>query len=274
MKMSKARYWIARYTRDVFRNEPINIGIVLDVDGVRVARFLGETAPGQIDGRRIPQVKHSGAYKQWIDYWRKEMVERRRDCALLGKTQYQLVERGEVTDTGTDSPDKILSYLFDELVSDNFVENSGDSTASRDEDLSRLITDAFRQFNILASSKSENDHLIHRDTNIQGKVTQHTVDFAQKNGSLCVMQVIDFTKTHKRRILDRAGHISYIHRDISEFDTGSEQVTLVNMPEDIEDKDLRNAHQMIANESKVFNWPDEDQRKEFLELRRSIARLS
>ena len=45
-----AKYWIAQHVADLFRNEPKNIGVVVDAVGIKKARFFGEAdASGGID---------------------------------------------------------------------------------------------------------------------------------------------------------------------------------------------------------------------------------
>lgn len=76
--MDSARFLIAKYVPDVFRNEPRNIGVVLWSPHGIVARFAGENpdAPGEVDDTQIPSfVASTEAYKQWIRYWRREIAE-------------------------------------------------------------------------------------------------------------------------------------------------------------------------------------------------------
>jgi hypothetical protein len=72
----RPRFLVAKYTPDVFRNEPRNIGVVLWSPGGVLARFIGEPAePGdEWDEACIPSfVASPAAYKQWVRYWRREI---------------------------------------------------------------------------------------------------------------------------------------------------------------------------------------------------------
>ena len=53
-----ARYWIAQHIQDLFRKEPCNVGVILQVNGLTLTRFLGEKEDGRIDGRIIRGLAH------------------------------------------------------------------------------------------------------------------------------------------------------------------------------------------------------------------------
>jgi uncharacterized protein YuzE len=71
------RYLLAKYTPDLMRNEPRNVGVVAwSPEGVE-ARFLGETPgrPGEVgEGTVPPFARSASAYRQWVRYWRKELA--------------------------------------------------------------------------------------------------------------------------------------------------------------------------------------------------------
>jgi hypothetical protein len=72
------RYLLARYIPDILRDEPRNIGVILWTPKAIGARFIGETAPGQVDLRSVPPfVNVPSAYAQWVNYWRSQMQYKR-----------------------------------------------------------------------------------------------------------------------------------------------------------------------------------------------------
>jgi peptidyl-tRNA hydrolase len=71
------RYLVAKYISDLQRMEPKNIGVIVWMPGSVSARFLAEKpgSPGEIDGRSVPTfVTSTAAYKQWVDFWRSELM--------------------------------------------------------------------------------------------------------------------------------------------------------------------------------------------------------
>jgi hypothetical protein len=77
--------YVAKYVPDPARWEPRNVGVIVSTDGAVACRFVGERAPGVIDGRSI---RHSvGApadvYREWVRFWRRSIVEERLDPESL-----------------------------------------------------------------------------------------------------------------------------------------------------------------------------------------------
>lgn len=71
------RCLLARYTDDLTRNEPVNVGVVA-YDGSRaLARLDGEDPQtGEIDLRRVRQrITGSRTYRAWVGYWRRLLAE-------------------------------------------------------------------------------------------------------------------------------------------------------------------------------------------------------
>lgn len=118
------RIVIAKFTPDVFRNEPRNIGLILWVDGVFYSRFLDEPAfvPKDID------------YARWVSYWQDSVsgssiqpmtgdpipITEPECVDGLFSTQsdtFTLSDVGSVVDrvTPRNAP-KVLDSLFSELV--------------------------------------------------------------------------------------------------------------------------------------------------------------
>lgn len=125
------RYLVAKYVSDLQRMEPRNIGIILCIDQVVVARFAAEkdNRPGDIDGRSVPPfVTSTAAYKQWVEFWRSELgaVPTRAGRSLdtwyarlkdSGRGNFFLVDGGVILgDVGPDKIENLVQDLFRRLV--------------------------------------------------------------------------------------------------------------------------------------------------------------
>jgi hypothetical protein len=66
------RFLVAKFTPDLLRMEPRNIGVVVWAGGNIAAKFAGEQANGavSIDPPRSLHVQSRSAYRKWIEYWR------------------------------------------------------------------------------------------------------------------------------------------------------------------------------------------------------------
>jgi len=63
------KWFVAKYIPDMRRREPINVGVVVDLGGPRLYRFLGQRHDGSIDGRRLRWAGSSDNYRAWLNYW-------------------------------------------------------------------------------------------------------------------------------------------------------------------------------------------------------------
>jgi hypothetical protein len=135
--MADCRYLVAKYVSDVFRNEPVNIGVLTWIDGKVDWRFLGQKYDGTIDGRAqgvAGRIKSVQNYKQWVDSWihhlKSEKLQTRNGgevriqspefmgaMAAYGSGNYVLESGGELAN-GADPGEikEVTNYLFDSLV--------------------------------------------------------------------------------------------------------------------------------------------------------------
>ncbi len=112
--MSTARYLIAKYIPDMFRNEPRNIGVVLWSDAGIRAKFWGSDDFGGIDKRRIPKfVSSKSAYSQWIETWYR----------IIKKPKIEYIGRSE-SELSTCS--KSLDALITTSNGNYFLQNGGE----------------------------------------------------------------------------------------------------------------------------------------------------
>src|SRR5271167_122134 len=130
------RYLLVRYTDDLTRNEPINVGVIV-YDGTHaLARFDGEDPKTQaIDLRRIRhRITGSQTYRSWVAYWRRALAEPAAlapqlagaapgDPAViefllgLGGDEFSLVPGGEILfDAEERSLEATLQELYERVV--------------------------------------------------------------------------------------------------------------------------------------------------------------
>lgn len=128
------RFLIAKYTPDLRRMEPRNIGVVLWSSGRVAARFVGENGGSEIHPPRYLGVASRHAYREWIYYWRNQIerpsiilpdgrqvdredpdfVDALRD---MSKRQYLLANGGIIKQPIPASElDFVVNDLFEELV--------------------------------------------------------------------------------------------------------------------------------------------------------------
>jgi hypothetical protein len=119
-------YWVFKYVEDLARQEPRNIGVVLRIGDGIYARFIGERENGQggLDLRTVRSiVSHTGAYKQWVDYWRYSIQHATTAGQALdllvgsAKGNYVVGERSSVSLPEV-HPLQALSHLFHSLVTE------------------------------------------------------------------------------------------------------------------------------------------------------------
>src|SRR5688500_14327361 len=74
--MSKVTFHVARHVPDVIRNEPRNVGVIVSDRERLVARFMGETSPGDLDMRRVHSnvVPDRSLYAEWHRQWRSALA--------------------------------------------------------------------------------------------------------------------------------------------------------------------------------------------------------
>lgn len=66
-----ASWWyVCKYVDDLLRDEPRNLGVIVQNESEVVSRFVGERPDGVIDGRRVPWVRSADTYRLWVRHWR------------------------------------------------------------------------------------------------------------------------------------------------------------------------------------------------------------
>ncbi|MFD8689929.1 hypothetical protein [Streptomyces sp. NPDC059651] len=115
-------WFLVKYIDDIFRNEPINIGVVVSSGEEVGSHFLGQRPDGSINGQRInKRISGVETYKAWVRFIHKEALRGTLDerIASLGRRvgdSYVIERRGPILDHGK-SPQGIADELFTALVS-------------------------------------------------------------------------------------------------------------------------------------------------------------
>jgi len=149
------RYLVAKYISDLHRMEPRNVGVIVWAAGCVHARFLGEKAPGEVDGRSIPAfVTNMGAYKQWIDFWRQQLSgnpsasgKRLQRCVDALKESshgnFCVVDGGMILGKAEGyDPIELADSLFQRIVEPPLAEDASDS------DLDQVADETIRQLRL------------------------------------------------------------------------------------------------------------------------------
>lgn len=135
--MGRPEYLIAKFIPDLFRNEPMNIGVIVWSDGTTSARFVGTQPDGRINGTSLPGdlKKAHAAYKQWADAWNRmleqgvlkchgsgNVILKANSCFLeafqkTGTGNFILERGGElVEEVPNEEIQEVTDYLFERLV--------------------------------------------------------------------------------------------------------------------------------------------------------------
>ncbi|MEU0388000.1 hypothetical protein [Streptomyces chartreusis] len=115
-------WFLVKYIDDIFRNEPINIGVVVSSDGSVASHFLGQRPDGSINGQKINRrITGVDTYKAWVRFIRKEADRGNLDSRIEALSKrvgesYVIERRGPVLDNER-SAQEIADSLFTALVS-------------------------------------------------------------------------------------------------------------------------------------------------------------
>jgi hypothetical protein len=276
-----AQYWIAQHVEDLFRNEPRNVGVFVRLHGQVVARFFGEDANGDIDGRRLRALPYPDVYRQWISYWRRDLGAQGVDPLLAGgASNYRVVAGGQVSDIGSDSAADVTNYLYSMLVSEGGFREALASSEQNDAvaaaiQLSAEVSEALDQAQLLFRDERAPPlvrHPVRRGAELRGVVAPYRPAFTQENGRLYVMETVDFTRAKKAAARDHAGWSAYMFRDIRHARPNSVPIAIVKLMEaDHNIEEVQSGLAVLRNEGEIVHWINDQERATFLEERRRIA---
>src|SRR5262245_52670499 len=129
------RFMVAKYTPDLHRMEPRNVGLVLwSESGTTLARFIGERGDGPAAMPSLIQKPDRHAYSEWLVYWRHQLnaegIKRRSGEFVArsspqflealrekSKEKFRLVDGGLFTEAIAERDmDRVLKELYDRIV--------------------------------------------------------------------------------------------------------------------------------------------------------------
>jgi hypothetical protein len=277
---AQAKYWVAKYIEDPVRNEPRNVGVIVNSDRAWAARFAGERDDGTVDGRRLQNFKYADVYKQWLLYWREQIeAEKIEDIVQSVTSNYYVIPGGGVSDIGNDSADSVCKFLYDLLVSDAPVMDAFE-LALEDEterDLSLDVSEALREWAILADQPSLSvRYPVKKRQPMRGAHgAVYEPSFSQQNGKLYLFEPIDFNAQKPKLLKERAGFMAYMYTDIRgaalAHHQGCQAYSIVRPRSTGDGEAVEFAREVLAGESEIINWADDNQRDMFLKERRNIA---
>ena len=275
------QYFIAQYISNPLRQEPRNVGIVARCGAVRGCRFIGEGHGAKIDGRKLRSFRFPDVYKQWVAYWR-ESLDRETDIEALAEDNaphYRLVRGGSVVDIGADPIEKVVAYLFRQLVKDEVVQPGSDQVSERvstTHSFTKELTSAFEGRGLLYSPVLQRGlfgtHPIVRNRKLSGtSKAVYRPQFSQENGDLYLMESFDF-RGASASLEGRAGLAAYMYRDIGKTRNVVSISLIKGLRERNEKRDVMNSVWMLDAESRIVDWADPIDRDRFLVEREEIAR--
>lgn len=270
-----AQYWIAQYVQDLFRNEPRNIAVFVKTADSVAARYLGSDDQDKIDGRRLGIFNQPDVYKQWVEYW-KSLIEAENTDELENSSSahFRIISGGSVSNIAADSSSTVASSLYSLLVSSGYA-----AAIDSDVDLStvkiKLIDEV--ELSLQALMNSGEDSLtvanpVRVGESVQGKAALHDISFSQLNGSLALIEPVDFTDRSKSRAVDHAGLTAYKYSDITNANDKVAPYSIVKIDEsDKGNRSINYGLKILEKESNVVMWNDFDARKQFIDDRRDAA---
>ncbi|MEU5077461.1 hypothetical protein AB0G76_38800 [Streptomyces asoensis] len=146
-------WFLVKYIDDVFRNEPINIGVVVTSGNEMGSHFLGQRPDGSINGQRISKrISGVETYKAWVRFINKEAARGNLDVRIEALSKrvgesYVIERRGPILGSAK-SPQEVADELFVALV-------SADTTQAQS--LDNLADSTFKQLLFPAGRKIERD---------------------------------------------------------------------------------------------------------------------
>jgi hypothetical protein len=270
-----ARYWVAKYVEDPFRNEPRNVGVIVSMPQGFAARFAGENEEGTVDRRKLQRFKYADIYAQWLEYWRSEIQEGRFDEIVRSHTpNYYVAVGGEVADTGSDAPAVVCNFLFSLLVSDEPKMQAFElaEQAATEQELPAEVSKAFAELALLADAPTLHvRHPIKKNAPIQGVHAIHKPSFSQTNGQNYIYETIDFGLKRPKLIRERSGWMAYMFNDIKRESPNTEAFSIIRPAPDDGSEATEYAKAVLGGDSSLVDWRDDEQRKKFLNDRQAVA---
>lgn len=274
------RYFIAQHMPNPMRKEPRNVGVVVEKNGQVLAQFVGEPEPGKWEQNRLRSFSNANAYRLWVDHWRKLIAKGGADwpSKLLSSRSpsFALVEGGELTGTGTDSPNDLCHYLFGLIVGGGLADALAIEIEEQTGTLKNDVGSAFRQAGILGEGAAPHPVLTNQE--VQGTAGRwHNIAFFQKAGNRAwAVEPIDFTVNQKRGPRDRAAYAKYVFDDLrsrgqsSGVEMNTVAIVRANAP-DRDAIDVVKGLEILTGSCDIVDWFNIPDQRRFVGERTSVA---
>lgn len=134
------RILVAKHVADYRRNEPRNVGLLVMGEYGHAARFVAETAPGEVNGQRLPRWVTSGSdiYREWVRFWRRQAergLDGITDLLSAGRANFYIDDAAEVWIDDGSSPEELLEEHYNELVEEGSSKQEDTGLADRVDNL-------------------------------------------------------------------------------------------------------------------------------------------
>lgn len=275
----KIKYWVAKYIDDVFRDEPVNIGVFAKIENEAFGKFFGESLEdGVVDGRKVRRM-YPDVYKQWIKFWRRKLTENDFESIINHKgTNYKVTEGGEISRVEGDEPIDIINYLYSIIVSEGgFKEAMGEEEGGKVRSFTQDLENVFSQKKLFDAQIYKHPIRSNIPIDISADGTggiKFTPAFTQVNGKSYLIDMADFTQSSKKVIRDHAGYLAYFFSSLRRQNSNKyEPIALVKVEDADKDNEyVVNGLSFLKNEGKVVDWLNLEERNKFLQEREEIAK--
>lgn len=117
---------VVKYIPDLWRNEPVNVGVVVRSGASARLRFFAESEaePGKVDGRTArKRTPDTDSYKEWVAYFRRKLANGRWEDVLEAQRRrpdfpYVLQPGGSLPESSADTIQIVTDDLYRDLVDD------------------------------------------------------------------------------------------------------------------------------------------------------------
>ncbi|MDV6032740.1 MAG: hypothetical protein F9B45_22170 [Phycisphaera sp. RhM] len=278
---SAARFFICQYVRDPFRQEPRNVGVIVESPDGKAGRFWGddEGGSGSIDGRTLTVFADPDNYRNWVHFWRRAIDRDRpsleETLTRANRQSFSVVNGGYVGDIQNDSPDQIANFLFKLLVGDHSFDDAIESSIEEKKSSGPLAGEVSQEFRKLGLFDSRQfKYPIFRDRDLFGKTKPHRFNFVQQNGTACPMEVFDFSRSKPKAIEHHVGWARFAFDDLAAAEDGkvTKPISLISPPKEGasgSNELFKQSLDVLSGASRIVDWTK--QKDEFLRERVEYA---
>ncbi|WP_157855146.1 hypothetical protein [Kitasatospora purpeofusca] len=208
-----ANWYLVKYVPDPFRNEPRNIGVVVESSGYGVARFIGQHQDG-LDGRKVRGIVRSPKMlRAWLEYLEYHLDSGTFHESVLKSVgrpgqSYQIEPRGSLLASTEETNLRIVAEeLFHELV--------GEPAPSGVKSIDDLANDLlFRKLRVPANHKIERD--VTYTVLLQGEPRELDFDYRYQNGRTNLLDKITLSsqdRLARQKVNDLLFRIEHARQD-------------------------------------------------------------